>query len=288
MELRELINNITPYYNKYKVDQSQISGMEALELNWDVGNLLKGYLDDHKVAPHALYRQIYGKSEQKTNTTQNSYITREFLSRAYRIRNIFNSKMEIKEVFPALKNYNLFREAMPFFDNPKYKLDGNKKSDLINILNSKKTNKEIIIYIERLQKEMIGIRNPRTQRLQELSKQKILFIELYNYLYKKIQNVDYKDAVESIGSADQRFISDLSKNTGALASDQLSIKVFDIPGDIQNPWKDYAEMINKLAEKEDASVRRRFRRLIPPEKMMRMSEMIYAMRSENDFNKFRL
>ena len=80
----------------------------------------------------------------------------------------------------------------------------------------------------------------------------------------------------------------MSKNTGVLSIDQLKIQSFDIPSDVSGLWQKYSEMVNRLAVKKDAKTRRCFRRLIPPKKMMRLSEMIYAMRSEKDFDKFRL
>lgn len=288
MELKELIEKITPFYNQYRKNQKILNGAEALDIIWEVGDLLKKYLSNHDIAPDALYRKIYGKSEQATNVEQKSYITREFLSRSYRIRKIFINKSKIKEELPGLQRFRQFFQAMPFFDNPKYRIAGGEKEELLSVLNSNKTNQQIMVYIHKLQKEKIGIKNPRTQRLQELSTEKQFFIDLYNFIYKNLKEKKYSEAKKNLGSINQSFISELSKNTGALASDQLRIQSFDIPGDIGGPWLQYAEMVNTLATKKDAKERRRFRRLIPPVKMMRLSEMIYALRSEEDFNKFRL
>ncbi|MFH0892425.1 MAG: hypothetical protein V1867_06635 [Candidatus Falkowbacteria bacterium] len=288
MNLQELIKNITPYYNDYRKRKDAIKGYEGIELYWEVGDLIAKYLSENLVAPDALYRQIYGKSERQGNVSQKSYITRDFLSRAYRIRNIFESKGVIKNMFPKLLRFRQFYQAMPFFDNEKYILQGQEKEKLLIVLNSQKSNKEIMAYVHRMQKEKIGIKNPRTQRLKELDYEKKVFIDFYNLLYNKIKNRTYKDAVVEIGTINQDFVSKLSKNTGALASDQLQIQVFEVPGDVAGLWREYAEMVNRLVAKKDAIERRRFRRLIPPEKMMRLSEMIYAIRSEEDFKKFRL
>ena len=94
MEIDTLIEKIIPLYNLYRSQSNQIIGVEALKIMWDIGDLLKGYLDENDIAPHALYRQIYGKGEGTKNVVQKSYITREFLSRSYRIRNIFKDKKE--------------------------------------------------------------------------------------------------------------------------------------------------------------------------------------------------
>lgn len=288
MTKQELIKIITPHYNNYRKRKDAISGPEAIEIFWNVGKVISDYLNEHPGAPDALYRQIYGKSERSDNIAQKSYITRDFLGRAYRIKKYFNSKNEIKKLLPKLQRFRQFYQAMPFFDNPKYKLSGAEKDKLLQVLNSSKTNLQIMAYINKLQKEKIGISNPRTQRLQELSKEKKLFIDLYNFLYNSLKTKKYKEAIAELGTIKGSFISELSNNTGALSSDKLMIKEFDIPVDASGLWLKYATMVNMLAGKKDATERRRFRRLIPPEKMMRLSEMIYAMRSEEDFNKFRL
>jgi hypothetical protein len=288
MELNKLIKDIIPLYNIYKINRTKVAGVEALEILWQIGDYIKKYLSGHEIAPHFLYRQIYGKSEQTTNKAQRGYITREFLSRSYRIRNLFSTKKEIKKILPTLNNFNLFREAMPFFDNPKYKLRGTEREELLVMLNSNKSRKEIMTYISNLQREKINIKNPRTQRLQELINERELFINLYNFIYNQIKNNNYKKVIGDLGNINQVFISDLSKNTGALVSDQLRIYVFNIPESVDGLWKEYARMINNMVEKKDAKKRRRFRRLIPPEKIIQLSEMIYAVHSEKDFNKFRM
>jgi len=67
MTIKELINNIIPYYNKYRQNKNDITGTEAVEVLWFIGNFLKQYIEETKVAPYTLYRQIYGKSESKIN-----------------------------------------------------------------------------------------------------------------------------------------------------------------------------------------------------------------------------
>jgi len=288
MTKNELIKKITPSYNYYRKNKLDLNSVSTIEIMWEIGDIVKEYLKSSDIKPHSLYREIYGKSEGSENIEQKSYITRDFLNRCFRIRFIFDDKNKIKKMFPGLTNFSNFREAMPFFDNPKYRLKGTEKEELLAVLNSKKTNKQIKNYINKLQKEKIGIKNPRTQRLQELLTEKQIFIDLYNFIYNNLKEKNYNVVKKDLGRIDLSFISNLSKNTGALSSDQLRIQSFDIPNEVNGRWLQYAEMVNCLVTKKDAQERRRFRRLIPPEKMIRMSEMIYSLRSEEDFNKFRL
>ena len=114
MKISELILNITPFYNKYKSSKSDLSGSDSIIIMWDIGNLIDKYISINNISPHNLYREIYGKSEQSNNIIQKSYLTREFLSRSYRIFKIFENKKDIKVKFPNLKDFSSFREAMPF------------------------------------------------------------------------------------------------------------------------------------------------------------------------------
>lgn len=288
MELKELINNITPLYNQYKKNQQTLTGSDSLEIIWEVGELLNNYLKNKDIAPRTLYHQIYGKSEGNKDITQKSYITRDFLDRAYRVRRIFKKKNEISNTFLKLKRYRLFYKAMPFFDQGRFEMNEIDKSKLIKLLNSNKSYKEIIDEVGELRKQRIKLRIPHDSKLKELEYEKKIFIKFYNLLYNFLKEKDYNEVNKILGKLDKSFIIKLSKNTGALVSDNLQLSKIEIIAGLSTEVIDFTNVIIKLAERKDAKVRRRFRRLIPPEKMMRLSEMIYAMRSQDDFNKFRL
>ena len=81
MNLDLLIKDLTPLYNQYKEKSSDISGTDALAIMWDMGDILKTFLDNNDIAPHALYREGYGLSEGPTNGTKKSWITRTFTGR---------------------------------------------------------------------------------------------------------------------------------------------------------------------------------------------------------------
>ena len=161
-DTNQLINSITPFYNQYKSQKDSITGTKALEIMWEIGDLLKSYIEEHSIKPHTLYRIIYGKGEGTSNITQKSYIPREFQGRCYRIRNIFKQKHNIAEMLPNLKSFTCFREAMPFFDNEKYILKGAEKVELLKLLNSDITSKDIISL---LPKNRIGKKKPENTKI---------------------------------------------------------------------------------------------------------------------------
>src|SRR3989337_2471778 len=283
MSVNVLIQQIAPLYNKYRESKNNISGADALEIMWDIGDILKKYIDQNNIAPHALFWSVYGNAEGRKNIEKKSYITREFQNRCHRIRRIFGVKEQIKKDFPHLKSFTTFREAMPFFDDGKYKLEGTEREDLLALLNSSQQPKKILEKIKALQKEKIGIRNPRTQRLHEVEREKQIFINFYNYVYKVLRLGDYKLCLKEIDNINLEFIKILSKNTSALSQEGLKVFNFDIQNSLKTPWKEYSEVIKTLIIQKDPKMRRRFRRLIPVERIVRLADMLYGLSSEENY-----
>lgn len=285
LDIQEIVREITPFYNSYKQSSRSISGVEALYIMWDIGDILKKKIEISSIAPHALYRKIYGKAEGNKNITQKSYITREFLGRAYRIRNIFKNKKDISKELPNLKNFILFREAMPFFDNDKYQVKGDERKNLLALLNSDLNASLILKKVKALQGEKIGKKNPRNQRLGDVEPQKQIFIDFYNYLFKLIKNNDYSFVKKEIAPFEGALLS-LSSNTSTLAQEGfLFTEIPELALDTQ--WGIYAKMLNQFSKQIDAKKRRRFRRVVSPERIVRLAEMIQALTSEVSFRNFK-
>lgn len=286
LDIQKLIKDITPLYNSYKESNRTISGANALEIMWEIGDLLKKILEISNIPPHNLYRKIYGKAEGQKDITQKSYITREFLGRSYRIRNIFKNKQDIQKDLPNLKSFITFREAMPFFDNKKYILTGGEKEKLLSLLNSDLSPTLILNKVKLLQSEKIGIKNPRDQKLGELQPQKEIFINFYNYLFNLIKNNNYEFIKKEFADVDVSVLKKVSSNTSALA--QEGVTYAEIPeSNLGTQWLSYIHMLNNLSAQMDAKERRRFRRLIPPERIVKLAEMTQALTSEDSFKNFK-
>ena len=279
MDINSLIQTITPFYNQYKQQNRSISGTEALKIMWDIGDILKKFIEENKIAPHTLFWEVYGKSEGTKNIVQKSWITREFQGRCYRIRNIFSSKRQIEKELPTLKSFTYFRETLPFFDNQKYKLTGKEKEKLLELLNSKKDSKFIMKRIRYLQEKKIGIKNPRTQRLKDLEGEKKVFINFYNSVYQLLNEPPEKATLKlKKNHVDPQYVIVLAKNTNALSQDGLKFTSFTIRKDIQDPlWKNYGEIVKKLISNHNAVETRRFRRIIPAERIVQLADMLYSL-----------
>ncbi len=288
MSTQVLIEAITPSYNAYQKGQGTLTPTELIMLMWDIGAAIERHVNEHKIPPHALYRQVYGKSEGTQNIKQRSYIAREFLSRSYRVKRIFKTKSEIKKQLPKLSAINHFREAMPFFDNPKYVLGAKEKQELLRVINGPLSNKEKENYIQKLQSKKIGIKNPRTQNLNLLDEDKLVFVKLYNDVFNALKLENYDKAKKALSLPSPKFLAILSLNCGAISADGLMMEKFEPPKDLSAKWKAFVGVIQKLIKDENPKERRRFRRLIPPERMIRLSEMLYALTTPEKYKSFKI
>jgi hypothetical protein len=287
MDLDNLIQEITPLYNSYKKEKLTLSGVQSLEVMWEVGFLLSDYIEKNTIAPHTLFWSIYGNAEGTKNIEKKSYVTREFLNRCYRIRRIFPKKQDIRTIFPNLRKFIPFREAMPFFDNPKYKLVGEEREKLLQLLNSKQSQQQILKRIKQLQKEKIGIKNPRTQRLHELEGEKQIFIRFYNATYRLLKEGNYELVKQEIGEENMDYVKILSKNISALSQEGLKFYEFKIPQALNELWKNFSQVVKEFASQKTAKERRRFRRLISPERIVQLSDMLYALVSKENYKNFK-
>jgi hypothetical protein len=172
--------------------------------------------------------------------------------------------------------------------NPKYKLDKDALGELLAIINGDHTNKEKENYIRQLQSKNIGIKNPRTQRLGKLEEDKLIFIRFYNDIVKVLKLRDYPTAVKTLSMPPAAFISLLSLNCGAISADGLLLEKFELPKSLSQQWVPFARVMQKLVADENPKERRRFRRLIPPERMVRLSEMLYALTNPEKYANFKL
>ncbi len=177
---------------------------------------------------------------------------------------------------------------MPFIDNPKYQFTGKEKAELFSLLNSDDSYSAIMKEIEHLQKEKIGTKNPRTQQLGKFDDDKLVFITFYNDVFNAFRLGGYDAAKKRLSLPALKFVAVLSLNCGAISADGLMVEKFELPKKLGAKWKAFALVIQKLISTENPKERRRFRRLIPPERMTRLSEMLYALTSAEKYKHFKL
>jgi hypothetical protein len=200
---------------------------------------------------------------------------------------MFENKKDINLKFPNLRDFSSFREAMPFFDNPIYKLSKNDEIDLLKLLNSDK--KGIVKILDKKKKSINNLLNPRDQKLNELEEEVKSFKTFYNYIYKLIRDVEYDNCISELKIDSKGFehLIILTKNLGSLAQEGM-IKYEMIDFKYENDQvNNFYLVIKYLMKPTDEKIRRRFRRLIAPEKIFKLSEYIYSIISSENYSQMK-
>ena len=286
MDIWEIIKEIAPYYNNYKNNKDSISWADAIWIMWEIWSILEGYINKLGIAPHKFYREIYWKSEWKTNKAQKSYITREFMWRCYRIKKMFLHKEDIKKQFPTLVSFTAFREAMPFFDNPKYKFKWKEREELLTVLNHSKSGTEALSYVRALQKKYIWIKNSRNQRAWEVD------IELFKSFYSDLKSLlekDYTSAKEEISNynVSDEILKGLSKNMMSMIDDSFKMQLIEDNSVNNNTRNSIVEFVNKVANESTNKLRRRVRKNVWERWLLQLSRMLTALISEEYFRNYK-
>lgn len=267
----ELIELITPLNNRYRdLVKGGSDGTSVLLVMWEVGEILENFISTTGIKPHNLYWQIYGKAEG----SKTSYITRDFLSYCLRIKRFFKNQHDIKKVLPSLQRYSLFREAFPLLENPKYKLSSKETSDIYELLNSNSDPADVKRYIVSIKDKNIGIKNPRTQRLEELESMTKNFVSVYNEVYSFIKNDSQGNNAAWPSKSE---LNTLSEAVSSMTQENLFVPdlalIDRVP--ISAEWKIFIENLEVLFA-GPVETRNRFRRLISPRKIYDLADMLNA------------
>lgn len=285
--LWQIITEITPFYNKYKSEKENLSWTEAVEIKWEIWNILKKYIDEYKIEhPHNLFWDIYWKWYSEHNAVQRSYITRIDQERCYRIRNIFPNKSDIKKVLPSLVSFTAFRESMPFFTEWKYKFTWEKMDNLLKLLNSNSKQALVLKEIKKLKDKYIWIKNPRTQKLWEMRDWiKSNFVDVFNNM-KYLFTLNYWELVDKLKeyNLSQEDLWVLSLNIRGFTNDRYQMAVINEKNIKSKEWKDLITSINNIIISKKIDDRRRVQRVVAPNVLALISDMVMALTNEEYFD----
>jgi len=275
-----IITEITPLFLQYK---SEKVPEQAIAIMWKIGEILNRYIISTGLKPHTLYRDLYGKSETSINIQQKSYISREFQGRCYRVYKMFKTVEEIRLNLQGLKSISIFREAMPFFDNEKYKID---REQLYKILIDKnKSATAILNEVKQLQSSLIGKKNPRTQKLSEMGDETNSFKEFYQYVLSFIKMKNFLDASSLFAKEtglNEKQVKILAKNTEQLALSNVQHSSLNLVSSVQLVQK-YIETLEELLSPKNIKKLRRFRRLVNNRYVLLLTDMLTALTDEDGY-----
>jgi hypothetical protein len=122
--LGQLIDRLGPLNNTCRASE----GIDKVELLWDMGQALL------QLMPEANDDLLWTISER-------SYLTRDILRYALIIRRGWCDRSELRRSFPNLKQYSLFREALPFLKGDRSGVSQEVYEDIVGRLNGESAQK---------------------------------------------------------------------------------------------------------------------------------------------------
>jgi hypothetical protein len=120
--LGNLIDKLGPINNACR----NAVGIEKVELLWDLGHTLL------RIAPDADDKLLWAINER-------SYITRNLLRYALIIRRSWPERIVLRQTFPRLSHYSLFREALPFLKGDRCGISDDEYRSIVGRLNDGNT-----------------------------------------------------------------------------------------------------------------------------------------------------
>ncbi|MFH1939516.1 MAG: hypothetical protein ABIK21_05135 [bacterium] len=270
INLNLLIDAITKSNNIYRdTNQTPINRVLAL---WDLGNVLL----KHKVdKPHSCGWKIQDKT--------NGLIKRMTIARAYRIRQIWPERGYIEKTFGGIKGTSIFIESLPILDPNGVLLKSLSKKlidELIkymNILPAVQFTKHIKNFKAKHKQGRVGEYNDRERYLKDYVNIQNCFLNFYKQLQKLILENKF-DGIDELKSkipleerkAFSNFCLALTSKKNIAFYEPLTInskiKIFEF----QNMFNFFKELL----EDSNDIRRARLRRVVPPESLVEMSDML--------------
>lgn len=274
-----LIDKLAPYNNEFRAEEDPIRKIEAM---WEIGSLIDEYLKKSRIKLHTLLFEIYNPH----STIKMSYITRDIGSYSFRVFKFFKNKEEIGKQLKGLRQYNLFREAIPLLFNSQYDLRNKEKSKVLRLITSKEDQKSITEKLRVMKQAILPIKNPRTQKANQYIEEKKYLKDLenkVNFFYEKFSALP-RQKILSKYFWDKEEREMLVNTLMILASDSFLNKLSNIdPHEINE--QHYKLFLTAISKNED---RARFRKWVMSSiNLLRLAEAIYSLNDANHFQFFR-
>ncbi len=276
--LVELIDQLAPLNNRFRIEKDPIS---KIELMWEFGEIINNYLSNYGIRLHALLYKIYDPH----SNVKMSYITRDLGSYCYRINRFFKNKKDIRQKLYNLKNYTVFRESVPLLFNPKYNSQIN-ADVVLSLINSNRDPKLITKDAKQLKQKIRPIKNPRNQKSNLYSNEKIFIQHVYNDLNEFYLEYDHlpDEAIVISTFGNEKYRTSFMNILMSLASDSFIAKANGIKNTNLNE-----DVLSILAiSKSTTDNRARFRKwVMSSTNLLLIAEGIYALNDEDNYQFFR-
>lgn len=200
-----------------------------------------------------------------------SYITRNLLRYALIIRRSWEDRRELEKLVADLKNYTVFREALPFLKDEREGIDEAAYMRVVACL-SDTNSREALEYLKRLKANQIGRRHKKGASVAAVRDVAVSFDTALARLEAEVSSEAFTT------SSPDDLLMNLSRIAIAIASndalEKLSLNTIDADGSLHT----IAENLIVAARGGQASATA-FRKVVGAERLMQAADLLNSMRS---------
>lgn len=208
-----------------------------------------------------------------------SYITRNLLRYALIIRRAWPQQEQLATLTGRLKNYTVFREALPFLKDRREGIDDATYKEVIALLSSERT-QEALRYLRQLKARQIGRRHTKGAGVTSVRAEATSFVQALGQLEDAARN---ELRVGSVAS--EETLIALSRLAMNLATGEPVEKQSGEIG-IAGPLHAVAKALNEAARGGRASGAS-FRKAVGAERLMQAADLLNSLRDEQSLNEWR-
>lgn len=263
VNLGGLIEQLGPLNNHWR-DCSQADKVLTL---WDMGEVL---LRSSPNPSDALLWEIQGRS----------YLTRNLLRYALIVRRSWEDCNRLEELTRGLRNFTVFREALPFLKGDREGIDDDTYTQVVSHLSNPDT-RAAIQYLKKLKAQKIGRQHTKGAGVTAIQDQSVRF----ERALATLENEAVQDQPAKAPTSADALIA-LSQITMAIATGdeikELPAAIANAPGHLSS----LAEPLITAARGGRASVAA-FRKAVGAERLMLAADLLNSMRSADTLAEWR-
>ncbi len=208
-----------------------------------------------------------------------SYITRNLLRYALIIRRAWLQRSELETLTQGLKNYTVFREALPFLKDRREGIDDATYREVVAFLSSERT-QEALRYLKQLKARQIGRRHKKGTGITSVRDSAMSFVQALEQLEQAARNELRAGSVASEETLITLSRMAMNLATGDPAGKQ-SVEINDA-----GPLHAVAKSLHEAARGGRANGAS-FRKAVGAERLMQTADLLNSLRDEQSLIEWR-
>jgi len=261
--LGTLIEQLGPLNNRWRHGNPA----EKVLTLWDMGDVIL------KLVPNPSDPLLWEIQEK-------SYITRSVLRYALIVRRGWKHRNILDDLVRGLRNYTVFREALPFLKGNREGIDDNTHSKVVSLLSSPNT-REAIGYLKKLKAQKIGRQHKKGASVTGIREEVVNFMQALAQLESEVAH----GLMKELPASPDTLVA-LSQIAMALATEEV---IKNLPAAVKEAKERLPRLAGPLivAAQGGRTSAAAFRKIVGAERLMQAADMLNSMRTEEALAEWR-